>query len=158
KARLTCVALSNKLYTHEEPGAGVALCRRAVSGGTRRRRRRLPADDQFDRERALLAVITARHRSRPLLRHNRRSDLPARRQGARMPSRPVAKGRRGAPAAVLLVGGAAVAAASWIGSDHGWAIAAMAIYVVFAVIAYVWAGRSGDIAAVLRVGGDERQR
>jgi hypothetical protein len=58
----------------------------------------------------------------------------------------------------LLAGGVAIAAATWIGSDHGWAIAALAIYVVLAVIAYVWTGRSGDIAAVLRVGGDERQR
>jgi hypothetical protein len=29
---------------------------------------------------------------------------------------------------------------------------------VLAVGAYVWAGRSGDVAALLRDGGDERQR
>jgi hypothetical protein len=31
-------------------------------------------------------------------------------------------------------------------------------YAVAAGIAYVWAGRGGDVAAILRVGGDERQR
>src|SRR5215467_13576170 len=67
-------------------------------------------------------------------------------------------GRRGATAAVLILGGAAVAAATWIGGDHGWAIAALAIYAVLAVAAFVWAGRSGDVAAILRAGGDERQR
>src|SRR5438552_1437844 len=73
-------------------------------------------------------------------------------------SRALISGRRGATAGVLLVGGGAVAAATWIGGDHGWAVAALAIYAVLAVLAFVWAGRSGDVAALLRAGGDERQR
>ena len=65
---------------------------------------------------------------------------------------------RAAAAVVLIAGGAAVAAATWVGGDHGWAIAAMVIYASLAAIAFVWAGRSGDVAAILRSGGDERQR
>jgi hypothetical protein len=42
--------------------------------------------------------------------------------------------------------------------DHGWAIAALIIYAVVAGVAFLWAGRSGDMAAILRAGGDERQR
>jgi hypothetical protein len=66
--------------------------------------------------------------------------------------------RRGASAGLLLIGGGAVAAATWVSGDHGWAIAALAIYAVLAAVLYVWAGRSGDFAALLRVSGDERQR
>jgi hypothetical protein len=72
-------------------------------------------------------------------------------------TRATVSGRRGAAAGVLIVGGGVVAAATWVGGDHGWAIAALAIYAVLAAIAFV-AGRSGDVAAILRVGGDERQR
>jgi len=31
-------------------------------------------------------------------------------------------------------------------------------YVVLAVIAFIWSGRRGDVAAIMRGGGDERQR
>jgi hypothetical protein len=68
------------------------------------------------------------------------------------------KGGRAASAGVLLIGGGAVAVASWIGGSHGWAIGAMAVYAVLALMAYAWAGRHGDVAAILRVGGDEQQR
>jgi hypothetical protein len=68
------------------------------------------------------------------------------------------RGHRAAAAAVLIVGGAGVAAATWVGGDHGWAIAAVVIYAILAAIAFAWAGRSGDVAAILRVGGDERQQ
>jgi len=61
-------------------------------------------------------------------------------------------------AGLLLIGGGAVAAAAWVGGDPGWAIAALAIYAVLAGVAFVWAGGSGDVAAIIRVGGDERQR
>ena len=67
-------------------------------------------------------------------------------------------GHRAAAAGVLIVGGGAVAAATWISGDHGWAVAALVIYAVFAAVAFVWSGRSGDFAAILRAGGDERQR
>lgn len=68
------------------------------------------------------------------------------------------KGHRAGAAAVLFVGGVGVAAATRVSGDHGWAIAAIAIYAVLASLAYIWAGGSGDVAAIMRVGGDERQR
>ena len=67
-------------------------------------------------------------------------------------------GHRRLATAILLVAGGGVAAATWISGDHGWAIGIAAAYLVLAAITYLWSGRSGDIAAVLRAGGDERQR
>jgi hypothetical protein len=67
-------------------------------------------------------------------------------------------GHRGATAAVLLVGGGGLAAATWIGGDHGLALGLVAFYAVATVAAYLWSGRDGDVAAIMRVGGDERQR
>ena len=75
-----------------------------------------------------------------------------------MTTHATSRGRQGLSAAVLIVGGAAVAAAVWAGGSPGWAIAAMGAYLVFAAIAYMWAGGSGDMAAVLRGAADERQR
>lgn len=66
--------------------------------------------------------------------------------------------RRGATAGVLVVGGGSVAIATWVSGEHGFAIALVAIYAVASVIAYIWSGGKGDVAAILRVGGDERQR
>ena len=66
--------------------------------------------------------------------------------------------RRAATSAVLLVGGGAVAAAVWISGDHGLAVGVAVFYVVAAVIAWLWSGGKGDIAAIMRVSGDERQR
>lgn len=68
------------------------------------------------------------------------------------------KGHRAAAAAVLVVGGGAVAAASWASGDHGLAVGLVAFYVVAATVAFLWSGGSGDVAAILRAGGDERQR
>ena len=73
------------------------------------------------------------------------------RQGAK-------NGHRGASAAVLLVGGGAVATAAWIGGHPGVAAIVLGIYAVLGAIAFVWSGRSGDVAAIMRGGGDERQR
>jgi hypothetical protein len=67
-------------------------------------------------------------------------------------------GHRGASAAVLLVGGGALAAATWIAGDRGFAIALVAVYVILAGVAYLWSGGRGDVAAIMRAGGDERQR
>jgi hypothetical protein len=68
------------------------------------------------------------------------------------------KGHRVASVVLLLVGGVAVSVATWTGGDHGWAIGSIVLYLVLAGVVYLWAGRSGDIAAILRAGGDERQR
>jgi hypothetical protein len=67
-------------------------------------------------------------------------------------------GHRGATAAVLVIAGGALAVATWIGGEHGLALALVAFYAVCAAIAYVWSGRQTDTGAILRAGGDERQR
>ena len=67
-------------------------------------------------------------------------------------------GFRAASAIILLLGGVGVAIATWVGGSHGWAIAAIVAYAVLAAAAYLWAGRSSDVAALIRGGGDERQR
>ena len=67
-------------------------------------------------------------------------------------------GHRAASAAVLIVGGGGLAAASWVGGDHGLAVGLAVFYVIVAGGAFWWAGRDGDVAAIMRVGGDERQR
>jgi hypothetical protein len=67
-------------------------------------------------------------------------------------------GRRSTTAIVLVIGGGAVAVATWTSGDHGLAVGLVAIYALAAVIAYLWSGGEGDVAAIMRVGGDERQR
>jgi hypothetical protein len=67
-------------------------------------------------------------------------------------------GHRSATTAVLVVGGGAIAAATWVSGDHGFAVALIAFYAVAAGIAWIWSGGKGDVAAIMRVGGDERQR
>jgi hypothetical protein len=59
---------------------------------------------------------------------------------------------------VLLVGGGALTAATWVGGDHGLAIGLLVFYAVAGVVAYLWSGGKGDVAAIMRAGGDERQR
>jgi hypothetical protein len=67
-------------------------------------------------------------------------------------------GHRRLAATITLVAGGAVAAATWVSGDHSWAIGIAAAFLVLAAVTYIWSGRTGDIAAVLRAGGDERQR
>jgi hypothetical protein len=45
-----------------------------------------------------------------------------------------------------------------MGGDHGFAIALAGFYGIVGVIAYRASGGSGDIAAIMRTDGDERQR
>jgi hypothetical protein len=66
--------------------------------------------------------------------------------------------RRAASAAVLLVLGGLIAAATWVGGDHGFAIGLVVFYVVASLVAWVVSGGTSDVAAIMRVGGDERQR
>jgi hypothetical protein len=66
-------------------------------------------------------------------------------------------GHRGASAAVLIVGGGALAVASWLGGDPILAIGLVAFYALAGGVAYVWAGKDSDVGAIMRVGGDERQ-
>ena len=67
-------------------------------------------------------------------------------------------GHRGASAAVLIVCGGAIAAATWLSGDHGLAVGLVAFYAIASAVAYVWAGGQGDLAAIMRAGGDERQK
>ncbi len=67
-------------------------------------------------------------------------------------------GHRGVTAGVLVVGGGALTAATWSHGNHGVAVATAAFYAVAATASFVWAGGSGDVAAIMRAGGDERQR
>jgi len=67
-------------------------------------------------------------------------------------------GHRGATAAILVVGGGGLAAATWIGGEHGLALGLVAFYALAGLAAYLWSGRDSDVGAILRAGGDERQR
>jgi len=66
--------------------------------------------------------------------------------------------RRGTTSVALLVGGAAVAVATWVGGSPAWALGVAVAYVVLAALTYLWAGGAGDAAAILRAEPDERQR
>lgn len=68
------------------------------------------------------------------------------------------RGRRLATTAVLVGFGGALSAATWASGDHGLAIALVAFYAIGSVVAWLWSGGSGDVAAIMRVGGDERQQ
>jgi len=57
--------------------------------------------------------------------------------------------RRLGTAGVLLVGGGALAVATWVGGDHGLAVGLVVFYVLAAGIAYVWSGRDTDVAAII---------
>jgi drug/metabolite transporter (DMT)-like permease len=67
-------------------------------------------------------------------------------------------GRRWLTAMTLAVAGGALAVATWIGGQHDVAVALVAFYAVCSVAAFIWSGRDGDVAAILRSAGDERQR
>jgi hypothetical protein len=67
-------------------------------------------------------------------------------------------GHRRLATVMTLVAGGALAAATWVSGDHGWSIGIAIAFLLLAAVTFVWSGRSGDIAAVLRAGGDERQR
>ena len=66
--------------------------------------------------------------------------------------------RRVPSTAVLVVVGGAIAAATWVSGEHGFAVALAIFYAVAAAGAYLWSGGNGDVAAIMRVDGDERQR
>src|SRR3954464_2439280 len=66
--------------------------------------------------------------------------------------------RRVPSTAVLVVVGGAIAAATWVSGEHGFAVALAIFYLVAGGVAYLWSGGKGDVAAIMRVDGDERQR
>ena len=70
----------------------------------------------------------------------------------------LARPKRATTALVLLVLGGALTAAIWISGDHGFAVAIGLFYAVCIVVVYIASGGSGDVAAIMRTDGDERQR
>lgn len=66
--------------------------------------------------------------------------------------------KRATTAVVLLVLGGALTVAIWMGGDHGFAVAAGIFYAVCILVVYLASGGSGDVAAIMRTDGDERQR
>ena len=67
-------------------------------------------------------------------------------------------GRRRASMLAYVALGGAIAVAAWIGGSWPLAVVLGVFYVVTGGILYWWAGRHGDVAALLRASGDERQR
>jgi hypothetical protein len=68
------------------------------------------------------------------------------------------RSRPWAATAVLAVFGGAITVASWVGGEHGLALGLGIFYVVSCVAAYLWSRGRGDVAAIMRLSGDERQR
>lgn len=66
--------------------------------------------------------------------------------------------RRWSSTGVLAVLGAAITAATWIGGEHALALMLGAFYVVSCAVSYAWSRGKGDVAAIIRLDGDERQR
>ena len=58
----------------------------------------------------------------------------------------------------LVVLGGAITVGTWVGGQHGLALSIGIFYAVACGVVYVWSGRRGDVAALLRIDGDERQR
>lgn len=65
---------------------------------------------------------------------------------------------RSASAVILVVAGGALAVATWIGGEPWLAAFLAGFYAVLALGAWLWAGRDTDVGALMRGGGDERQR
>src|SRR6478609_4732476 len=70
----------------------------------------------------------------------------------------IVKGGPWVTTTVLAVFGGAITLAAWIGGDHGLAVALGIFYLVCCGAAYLWARGRGDVAAIMRLTGDERQR
>lgn len=66
--------------------------------------------------------------------------------------------RRWATTGTLAVLGAAVTLATWAGGEPYLALMLGGFYVLCCAVAYLWSRGSGDVAAIIRLSGDERQR
>ena len=69
-----------------------------------------------------------------------------------------AAGRRWASTAILAVLGGVAALAAWAGNEPYLAIMLGVFYLLCGLATYLWSRGRGDVAAVLRLSGDERQR
>ncbi|WP_255347008.1 aldehyde dehydrogenase family protein [Frankia sp. QA3] len=63
-----------------------------------------------------------------------------------------------ATTAVLIIGGGAITLGAWLGGDRPLALAMAVFYLVIGVVTFVVSGGRSDVAALMRVAGDERQR
>lgn len=70
----------------------------------------------------------------------------------------LARPKRATSALVLVALGGALTVATWMSGDHGFAVALGIFYAVCCIVIYVVSGGSGDVAAIMRTDGDERQR
>jgi hypothetical protein len=66
--------------------------------------------------------------------------------------------RRWATTGILAVLGGAVTLATWAGGEPYLAVVLGGFYLVCCGVAYLWSRGSGDVAALIRLSGDERQR
>jgi hypothetical protein len=60
--------------------------------------------------------------------------------------------------ALLAVLGGAITVASWMGGEPALAVMLGIFYAICCVGAYLWSRGHGDVAAIMRLSGDERQR
>ncbi len=74
------------------------------------------------------------------------------------PGRPRFWARPWASTALLAVLGGAITVASWIGGEPALALMLGIFYAICCVGAYLWSRGHGDVAAIMRLSGDERQR
>jgi hypothetical protein len=66
--------------------------------------------------------------------------------------------RRFATTGLLGGFGAAIGIAVWAGGEPGLAIGILLFYAVCCVVAAIWSRGRGDVAAIIRLSGDERQQ
>lgn len=66
--------------------------------------------------------------------------------------------RSWATTGLLAVLGAAVTLATWVGGEPYLALVLGGFYLLCCGASYLWSRGSGDIAAIIRLSGDERQR
>jgi hypothetical protein len=66
--------------------------------------------------------------------------------------------RRWATTGTLAVLGAAVTLATWAGGEPYLAVMLAGFYLLSCGVSYLWSRGGGDVAALIRLSGDERQR
>ena len=67
-------------------------------------------------------------------------------------------GRRWATTGLLAALGGVVTLATWMGGEPYLAVMLGGFYLLFCGVCFLWSRGSGDVAALIRLSGDERQR
>jgi hypothetical protein len=68
------------------------------------------------------------------------------------------RGRRWATTGLLGVLGGMVTLATWVGGEPYLAVMLGGFYLLFCGVCFLWSRGNGDVAALIRLSGDERQR